>query len=223
MPRRLLHMAGGHVCHVFNRGANRSRIFHDGADYAAFERLLVEALRRYPAQLYAYCLMSNHWHFALRPDGTQLPRLMHWLCMTHAKRSRARHETTGSGCVYQGRYSAIPVQSDYHLLALLRYIERNPVRAGLVGRAEDWPWSSVGARSGSAQRVPLAPLPFTVDRDWTDYVNDPTAEQDVRRIRLAITAAEPLGDSQWVASLRADSGSRVEKTATRLPESDLTN
>jgi putative transposase len=223
MPKRCLATAGGVVFHVLNRGANKSRIFLDAADYAAFERTLVEALARHPVRLLAYCLMPNHWHLVLWPVGTELPRLMHWLCLTHSKRWRTRHETVGNGHVYQGRYRAIPVQSDHYFLTLLRYVEANPLRSGLVARAEDWRWSSLPSRSGATARVPLTASPLVLPTDWTARVNTAASNDEWNAVRQAVALNEPFGDPTWRASLGSDSGSRVAESSTRLPESDITN
>ena len=223
MPKRSLAGGGGVIFHVLNRGSNKARIFHDGADYAAFEAVLREALNRHPSRLLAYCVMPNHWHLVIWPRRGELPLLMHWLCMTHAKRWRARHETVGNGHVYQGRYRAIPVQSDHHLVTLLRYVERNPLRARMVTTAEDWRWSSLRGRCGTSQRVPIATAPFTFNGDWREYVNAVTEPDEEMSIRQAITLNEPLGDCTWASALGAGTGSRVAETGTRLPVSDLTN
>jgi putative transposase len=224
MPKRSLAGGGGVIFHVLNRGSNRGRIFHDAADYAAFEAVLRDALDRYRSRLLAYCLMPNHWHLVIWPRGSELPAVMHRLCMIHAKRWRVRHETVGNGHVYQGRYRAIPVQSDHHLVTLLRYVERNPLRAGIVTRAEDWRWSSLRGRCGTLQRLPITSAPFTFKDDWREYVNAVTSTEEESSIRQAISLNEPLGDSTWASALgAADTGSRVAESATRLPVSDLTN
>jgi putative transposase len=199
MPRRLLVHANGIVCHVINRAAHRVRLFGDASDYAAFERTLAEALEREPSRLLAYALMPNHWHLVLWPRGSELPSLMHWLTMTHAKRWRERHESVGAGHVYQGRYRAIPVESDHHLLALLRYVEANALRAGLVDRAERWRWSSLPARCGEISRIPLSPWPFECPPDWADLVNG-TPQTDVDTVRHAIRLNAPLGGQTSGAS-----------------------
>src|SRR5918993_1616120 len=136
MPRRSLHSAGGVIFHVLNRSARRQQLFFSSADYRAFESVLVEALDKVSIRLLAYALMPNHWHLVLWPVHDELPRFMHWLTLTHAKRWHAAHQSTSTGHVYQNRYHAVPVQSDAHLVTVLRYVERNALRAGLVRRAE---------------------------------------------------------------------------------------
>jgi putative transposase len=228
MPRRSLSQGKDVVFHVLNRGANKSRIFCDNTDYSVFEKTLAEAISRTSMRLLAYCLMPNHWHLVLRPCADELPGFMHWLCLTHAMRWRVRHETIGIGHVYQGRYRAIPVQSDEYLLTLLRYVEANPLRAQLVARAEDWRWSSLAGRSGSTQRVPLTAWPFDFPGDWTGFVNATAPNEELSAIRNAIALNETLGVAGSTPT-EADTGSpirlreSVAGSANRLPESDLTN
>ena len=146
-------LIGGLCYHVINRGNGRARVFHNEADYREFLKLLTSASDRLPLRLLAYCLMPNHVHLVLWPheDG-DLSRWMQWLMTTHVRRHHRRHGTDGH--LWQGRFKAFPIQRDEHLLAVLRYVERNPLRAGPVERTEDWPWSSLGA----ADPAPVPPL-----------------------------------------------------------------
>src|SRR5262249_23193729 len=116
-----------------------------------------------PTRLLAFCLMPNHWHLVLWPeqDG-ELSRYLHRVTMTPTQRWHAHHHTTGTGPLYQGRFKSFPVQADEHLLTVCRYVERNPLGAGLVRRAEHWRWSSLwhctqGARF-RGRALPGAPL-----------------------------------------------------------------
>src|SRR3989304_5491880 len=147
MGRPLRPASGGVVYHVLNRANARARIFDHDADYAAFLRIGAEAVRRVRVHVLAYCIMPNHWHLIVRPreDG-DLSRFTGWLTLTHTQRWHAHRHTTGTGHLYQGRFKSFPVQTDEHFLMLCRYVERNPLRANLVERAEQWPWSSLWAR-----------------------------------------------------------------------------
>jgi len=151
MGRPLRAALGGIVYHVLNRANARARIFHDDADYAAFLRIAAEAVQRVRMRLLAYCVMPNHWHLVLHPraDG-DLSRFMGWLTLTHTQRWHAQRHSIGAGHLYQGRFKSFPVQKEVYFLRLCRYVERNALRAGLVQRAEDWPWSSLAARRLSA-------------------------------------------------------------------------
>src|SRR3954447_16733920 len=154
MPRRARQAPGGLVYHVLNRAVGRMRIFSREGDYEAFRRVLLEAHGRLPVRLLGYCLMPNHWHLVLWPraDG-DLSRFMHWLTMTHTQRWRHHRRLVGLGPLYQGRFKSFPVQTDAHLLVLLRYVERNPLRANLVARAQDWAYGSLHDRLAEASPV----------------------------------------------------------------------
>ena len=103
------------------------------------------ALEKHPIRLLAFCLMPNHWHMVLWPEqDDQLTAFLRWLTHTHTQRWHAHHHTAGTGHLYQGRFKSFPIEQDDHLLTVLRYAERNPLRAGLVSRAERWRWSSLG-------------------------------------------------------------------------------
>src|SRR5947207_1789792 len=147
MPRRPRVAPGGYVYHALNRAVARLPLFQNNGDYEAFERVVDEALARHPIRLLAYCLMPNHWHFVLWPekDG-ELTAFLRWLTHTHTQRWHAHYHTAGTGHLYQGRFKSFPIEEDDHLLTVCRYVERNALRAGLVRRAEDWRWSSLGHR-----------------------------------------------------------------------------
>ena len=147
MPRPPRAAEGGLVYHALNRANARLAIFEADEDYAAFERVLAEAVARYDMPLLAYCLMPNHFHLLLWPhaDG-DLSNFMRWLTMTHTQRWHGHRRTAGAGHLYQGRFKSFPVQSDEHFLTVCRYVERNALNASAVDRAEDWRWGSLWAR-----------------------------------------------------------------------------
>ena len=137
MPRSSRPTPGGYCYHVLNRGNARAEVFHKESDYAAFVALFEPACQRLKMRLLAYCLMPNHFHLVLRPynDG-DLGRWMQWLMTSHVRRYHRHYGS--SGHVWQGRFKAFPIQEDEHFLTVLRYVERNALRAGLVQHAEDW-------------------------------------------------------------------------------------
>jgi putative transposase len=152
MPRGARGIIGGVTYHVLNRGNDRRTIFHTPGDYAAFVDLLAEGKRHARVDLLGYCAMPNHWHAALIPETAgDLAAYLGWVTNTHVKRYRQYHGSAGAGHLYQGRYKSFPVQDDFHFLWLLRYVEANALRAGLVDRAEAWRWcSAVPAARASA-------------------------------------------------------------------------
>lgn len=198
MPRRRRAGSAGVVFHVLNRGARRMRLFDSDDDCYDFLALLGRAQRRTPVSLLAYCLMPNHFHLVLRPTADEhLSQFMHWLCFKHATRWRAAHEATGEGHVYQGRFKAIPVQTDGHFLLLCRYVERNPLRAHLVTQAQEWPWSSLSQRGGLRRPVRLDPWPVPVPGNWISLVNQGAEPHETQTIRESVRRGAPYGADDW--------------------------
>src|SRR5688572_18237159 len=208
MPHRALAHVGGFVMHVVNRSVRRERLFVNAADYDAFVRVLVEALHIVPTRILAFCVMPNHWHLVMWPIERELPRFMHWLTMTHAKRWHAAHDTVGTGPVYQNRYYAVPVQTGSHLFATLRYVERNALRSGLVYRAEDWRWGSLWDHCNSCNRVGLAAWPISRPDDWVDHVNRPQTRPELEALRSSIRHGVPIGEASWSAATSQKLGYR---------------
>ncbi len=181
-------------------------MFTRDEDYAAFAQILREADQRHPTRLLGYCLMPNHWHLILWPhrDG-DLSRLVGWLTLTHTQRWHARNRTAGSGHLYQGRFKSFPIQEDTPLLRVLRYVEGNASRAGLVQRAEQWRWSSLIRRQhASGDREPrLDAGPVALPANWTDQVNEPLTEAELAAVRRSVTRGQPFGEGAWVAETAA--------------------
>jgi putative transposase len=142
-----------------------------------------------------YCLMPNHFHLVIRPqaDG-DLGWWVQWLLMAHARRYH-RHDGT-SGHAWQGRFKEFIIQDDDHLRTVLRYVERNDLRAELVTRAEDWKWSSL---LGWLRRDPLLWQSGLQERDklWPARVNEPLSDGDLHRLRLSVERGRPFGNELW--------------------------
>lgn len=191
---------GGYVYHVLNRANARMTIFRHDDDYVAFEHVLLQAVERTETRLLAYCLMPNHWHLVVWPreDG-ELSRFVGWLTLTHTQRWHAHRRTTGSGHVYQGRFKSFPVQEDEHLYTVARYVERNPLRANLVRRAEKWRWSSLyrWLRGATEDKALLSRWPVSRAANWAQYVNAPQTEAELTAIERSLQRGNPLGDPAW--------------------------
>lgn len=172
MPRRHRTGSGGIPHHVLNRASRRDTLFASEPDYGMFLRVLADAKKQIPIRLLAFVVMPNHWHMILWPEqDRQMSQFMHWLTMTHTQRWHKSHGTSGTGPLYQGRFKAIPIQSDAHFLTVARYIERNPVRARLVGRAEHWRWSSASLRDQAYETALLDRWPVPVPAGWLSTMN----------------------------------------------------
>jgi putative transposase len=179
------------------------------ADFEAFERVMVEARLRQPLRILSYCVLSNHWHFVVWPEADgQLTDFFRRLAHTHAMRWRVSHRTVGYGHLYQGRFKSFPVQSDDHLLSVLRYVERNPLSARLVERAQLWRWGSLWSRVHGDETIKALLSPWPVDRpaNWTARVNTPLTAKELDRLRLSIERERPYGTDEWVRQTVADLG-----------------
>jgi len=195
---------GGLVYHVLNRSNAGAAIFEKPGDYEAFEHVVGETCARLPMRILTYCVMPNHWHLVLWPhtDG-DLRGFMHWMTLTHTRRWHAHHNSDGQGHLYKGRYKSIVVQEDEHLLTICRYVERNPVRAGLVRRAEDWRWGSAWRRlharsaSGSVPDLPLSDWPLPLRDNWLEWVNAPQTQRELEKLRICIRRGRPFGAPTW--------------------------
>ena len=191
---------GEEVYHVINRSNGRFTIFEESWMYQDFEYLLNEMREKFDMRILAYVLMPNHWHMLLYPrkDG-DLSESMRWLGTAHTRRYHAQTETIGAGHLYQGRYKSFIIESDQHLLTVLKYIERNPARARLARRAENWRWSSAYKRvSGTTkERKLLAESPVDLPRNYRQWVNDPEPSEVLKEIRESIRKGIPYGRESW--------------------------
>lgn len=196
MPRTARASAANWVYHVLNRGNGRADVFHDDQDYAAFIDLMHKANERLPLRVLGWCLLPNHFHLVLWPRGDgDLSRWMQWLMTSHVRRYHRHYESNGH--VWQGRFKAFPIQQDEHLLTVLRYVERNPLRAKLTRKAEAWPWSSLHLRLPDAEASLLSAGPVALGSDWVKHVNEPQTEAEVLAIHNSIARGAPLGSAPW--------------------------
>jgi putative transposase len=187
---------GGICYHVINRGNARATVFHDESDYKALVHLLHQSQQRRPMRVLAYCLMPNHVHLVLWPrqDG-ELSRWMQWLLTAHVRRHHRRHGS--SGHIWQGRFKAFPIQHDHHLLTVLRYVERNPLRANLVARAQDWPWASLNQWSKPSRPAFLDDGPVPRPPRWTADVNRTMTAAELESVRRSVARGAPFGGQPW--------------------------
>ncbi|QDU90193.1 Transposase IS200 like protein [Pirellulimonas nuda] len=201
MPRTSRASAGNVCYHVLNRGNARMTVFHKDEDYAAFLKLLGEANERVSMRLLAFCLMPNHFHLVAWPrrDG-DLSRWMQWLLTAHVRRYHRHYRS--SGHVWQGRFKAFPVESDDHLLTVMRYVERNPIAAKTIPirKAQNWPWSSAGRPPRGTEPVALDPGPAPRGASWPEWVNQPLDEQELAELQISLERGRPYGGPDWQRS-----------------------
>jgi putative transposase len=208
MPRPLRPIDDGLIYHVINRGNNRQDVFRKQRDFQAFLSALADLKQRKPFELYGYCLLNNHFHLLMRPTGATISRILQSLLVSHTQRYH-RHYQSG-GHVWQGRFKSPVIQNDEHLLAVLQYIEANPLRAKLVRRAEDYPWSSYRAHAlGDTNELvdrlvtfkQLSPNPAIRQRRWAERVHRVMKDELLRQIRRSAASGLPFGGANWVTRL----------------------
>ena len=214
MARPLRIQFEGALYHVTSRGNAGQEIFLNDEDRSAFLDVVAEAVARYGWGCHAYCLMSNHFHLLIETPSPNLSRGMQFLNGVYTQKFNRHYKRFGH--VLQGRYKAILVERESHLLELARYVVLNPVRAKMIRSARDWTWSNYRATSGQAE------VPEFLDIDWTLSQFDSRRDRAVRAYKRFVKQGH--GIDIW-QGLRAGSllGSEnfVEQMRPRLLEIPL--
>lgn len=190
MARPLRIEFAGALYHVTGRGNAKADIYADDSDRQQFLSLLQNTVERYDWYCHAYCLMDNHYHLLIETNTPTLSKGMKLLNGSYTQYYNRQHQRVGH--VFQGRFKAILVQKDAHLLELARYIALNPVRANMVRSAKDWPWSSYRATAGYAERVPC----LTTDWVLAGFAKTKNVAQDRYREFVRQGKGQP---SPWQA------------------------
>lgn len=186
--------------HVTQRGNGRAQVFFGEDDYALYRALLGESCRAAGVEVWAWVLMPNHVHLILVPsDADGLRRALAQVHRRYAGHVHARLKRTGH--FWQGRFGAV-VMDEAHLAAAVRYVALNPVRAGLVEQARDWPWSSVHAHLAAQEDgiTAVAPL-LSRYPDFAGFIGQAPDPAVLRRLRQAETIGRPLGDDSFLTEL----------------------
>ncbi|MCR4433120.1 MAG: transposase [Caldiserica bacterium] len=201
MPRTARNVIGGAIYHVLNRGNGRQTVFYKEKDYLSFLQLLKETKEKYFWSIFSYCLMPNHFHLVLSsPEGKDLSRGMHWLCTSHVRRYHKEHGT--SGHIWQDRFRCFLVQEDEHFLMVMRYVEANPLRAGLASLPGEWKWSSFREREGGNVKIPLLDAsPVPLPRDWGTYVMEAVSPGELEKLRACANRQVPFGSRGWAEEI----------------------
>jgi putative transposase len=220
MPRTRRFAPDNSIHHVLNRGNRRATIFHKAADYEAFMNLLGATLDDVPMRILGVCLMPNHFHLVLWPEeGIDLSAYMHCLMNAHVRRYHEHYQTSGLGHIYQGRFRNFVVQSDAHLYKVLRYVEANALRAGLVSDARLWRWSSLARRFTPNGRTYLSEWPVPRPADWADLVNTGLPGEDLRQLQQSVRKGTPYGDQRWTGQMIERHGLQfTQRAAGRRPK-----
>jgi putative transposase len=188
--------------HVTQRGNGRSRVFFSDSDYALYRDLLAASCRNAGVEVWAWCLMPNHVHLILTPhdeDGLRralAPVHRRYAGIIHQRRRRTGH-------FWQGRFGAV-VMDEEHLAAAFRYVSLNPVRARLVARAQDWPWSSARAHLGRVDDglTDVRPAKARFAR-FADLLGGPGDQEAMARLRQGESTGRPIGSPEFLTKIEA--------------------
>jgi putative transposase len=225
MPRKPRFFVPSLAAHVIQRGNNRQTIFFDAADYELYLSLLGEGRDRYGCSIHAYVLMTNHVHLLLTPTETQsVSRLMQYVGRHYVPYINAKYAR--SGTLWEGRFKASIVDSASYLLACYRYIELNPVRAGMVAYPEDYCWSSFQSNALTATDGLLTPhaeytnLGCNKSERAVSYrllFETPQQEGVIAALREHTESGTPLGNDRFRTQIEAKLSIKVGKTRRGRP------
>jgi putative transposase len=212
MPRQLRLVLPGVALHVIQRGNNRAACYRERSDYLVYLLHLHELTRKFSCAIHAYCLMGNHVHLLMTPSSEEgCTSLMRELGQRYVQYFNRRHGRTGT--LWEGRYRASLVESSRYVLACYRYIELNPVRAGLAGRPEDYEWSSHRGNAGMHSDSLLRPhVEFDAlgSRDAYLRLFDGALDANLlTEIRESTNAGYPLSSAAFKSSVVAPTGHKL--------------
>ena len=224
MPRRTRMYLPGHPYHIVQRGNNREACFVEPENYQYYLELWKENARRYGVAVHAYCLMTNHIHFLVTPEQTDsISRATSVVGSRYAWYFNKTYKRTGT--VWEGRHKSSLVQSDRYFLTCCRYIEMNPVVAGMVGKPDEYRWSSYrvnawGAKSELTQHdeyLGLGDRPEKRCHAYRELFMYAIPDEDVRLIERASHYCHPVGDDRFKHQIEKRYGIKLGQTARGRP------
>ncbi len=215
----------GYPHHVIQRGNNRQAIFASAADYQFLLGLLEENARKFGVALHAYVLMGNHFHLLLTPETPDaLPGLMQAVGRRYVRYFNDSQHRTGT--LWEGRYRSTLIQTETYLLACMAYLDLNPVRAGLVAEARDYPWSSHGNYIGLHQDKLVTPhplywtlgnTPFAREAAYAELVSRGLPASQQTALTKSVMSGWALGNEDFVAELQKNTTRRVAEALPGRP------
>ncbi len=218
MPRRYRVIVPGLPHHCTHRGNRKSETFREPDDYQIYLRLLWKYVQRYALRIWAYCLMPNHVHLIAVPrDETSLSEAIQCVDGTYATLFNGLYDSTGH--LWEGRFYSSVMDDDY-LRNAVRYVERNPIRAGLVRHAEDYRWSSAAAHCGlRSDRLLSNDLPVIgAVENWSSWLAIPNLSEHDQKIRERTESGYPCGSDEFVIQLEQKLGRPIRpKKSGRKP------
>ena len=228
MPRRRRSDLPGYTHHVRQRGNNRAACFSRDADRVLYLALLEELVEKEGCAIHAYVLMTNHVHLLVTPDRPRaISRLMQRLGQRYVQRFNRVYQRTGT--LWEGRFKACVVDSDTYLLRCHRYIELNPVRAGMVTHPGDYPWSSymANAEGRHSSLLRMHPRVEQLGQDamarqkaYRRLFQTSLTEVDLLKIRASCSTGVPLGSPEFVDAVERKTGRRRRKRRGELDDHD---
>jgi putative transposase len=215
----------GYPHHVIQRGNNRQAIFASPADYQTLLDLLRVNADKFGVAIHAYVLMTNHFHLLATPQTADaLPQMMQAVGRSYVRYFNDVQGRTGT--LWEGRYKSTLIQTDRYLIACMAYIDLNPVRAGLVAQAADYPWSSYGHYIGRKTDKLITPhplywelgnTPFAREAAYADLVRAGVSEQQRADLTQSALSGWALGEEDFVADLQKKTERRVTKGSAGRP------
>ena len=216
----------GYPHHVIQRGNNRQAIFAKTADYQRLLDLLDDNARQFEVAIHAYVLMSNHFHLLVTPQTSDgLPQMMQAVGRRYVRYFNDSQQR--SGTLWEGRYRSTLIQTDRYLLACMAYIDLNPVRAGLVVQAADYPWTSHGHYIGRQMDKVVTPhplvwalgnTPFAREAAYAELVQAGINPVQQSALTQATLSGWALGEPDFVADLQKRTQRRVAKGQAGRPQ-----
>jgi putative transposase len=209
-------VAPGYPHHVTQRGVRSMKVFQDDDDRRRYLLFLKEETERFGVEIYAWCLMTNHVHFIAIPNSeTALARAFG---EAHRLYTRMKNFREGvRGYLFQGRFYSV-VLDERHLLAAARYIELNPVRAGMARTAGDYPWSSAAFHMGLRPDDPLVRDRSLQELagDWQEFLGGGD-DHEIESLRAATKTGRPSGNKDFLSKIAAITGRNIEPGKSGRP------
>lgn len=216
MARMARLVVPGHPHHVTQRGVRRMEVFLQDSDYQDYLTLISKAAKKAGTEIWAYCLMPNHVHLILVPS--HVDGLRATLGEAHRKYTRMinfREDCTGH--LWQERFHSFPMDESY-LMACARYVELNPVKAGLVKEPEDWQWSSARAHLSGEDDALVTTKPLLARiPDWQRFLAGGVRETELKALHMHTKSGRPLGAKSWVENLESETGRCLKPKSVGRP------
>jgi len=228
MPRYARCAAPDVIYHIIHRGNNKQAIFYSPNDYSYFLKLIKEAKKKYMVSIYSYALMINHIHFLLKSCVAEhLAKFMKFIAQRHAQYINHVYKRTGT--LWEGRFKSSPVSADSYLIACSRYIEMNPVRAGLVSSPEDYKYTSYAAKIGLREDKILDFDPWYLSlgadnterqRQYQKFFKESIPEDEWKIIRECINKNGVFGNDEFKKQIEEVLGRKIELRGKGRPRKD---